>query len=137
MKRTLLTLISFLLFILTAKAQMTDSARNSNAGIFVSVQQPPQFPGGINQFYRFVSKTIRYPVVAYHNNTQGTVVVSMVVEKDGSLSQLKVVKGIGGGCDEEALRVVWRSSPWKPGIQNGVPVRVAYSVPISFTLANR
>jgi protein TonB len=145
MKKTLLTLFS-LLFILTVKAQHTDTAKNSkdvavvtvntNTAIFVKVEHDPEFPGGMDQFYRFLAKTVRYPAAARENNTQGKVIVTMVVERDGSLSQVKVARGIGDGCDEEAVRVVKLSSPWKPGMQNGRVVRVAYSVPISFTLAN-
>jgi protein TonB len=135
-----------LLFILAAKAQHTDSARNSkdkvvtevntNNVVFVSVEHVPEFPGGISQFYKFLSKNQRYPAAAKENKTEGRVIVTMVVEKDGSLSQVKVVRGIGDGCDEEAVRLVKLSSPWKPGIQNSRPVRVQYSLPIAFELSN-
>ncbi|HZY38532.1 MAG TPA: energy transducer TonB [Mucilaginibacter sp.] len=135
MKKTLLTLIP-LLFLLTAKAQLTDSARNSNDMVFTSVEHIPEFPGGISQFNKFLVKNLRYPAAARENNTEGRVIVTMVVEKDGSLSQVKVVRGIGDGCDDEAVRLVKLSSPWKPGMQNGRAVRVMYAVPVSFTLAN-
>jgi|SRR6185437_13700675 len=145
--RKILLIIWSLLFILSAKAQPTDTSRNSkeklvtvtintNSAIFTSVEQAPEYPGGISQFYKFLAKNLRYPATARENNTEGRVIVTMVIEKDGSLSQVKVTRGIGDGCDEEALRLVKLSSPWKPGIQNGRAVRVAYSVPISFTLGN-
>ena len=103
--------------------------------IFTSVEQVPEFPGGLDAFARYLSKNIRYPAVARENNTQGRVIVSFVCEKDGSLTDVKGARGIGDGCDEEAVRVIKASPHWKPGIQNGRPVRVAYSVPINFTLS--
>ena len=82
-----------------------------------------------------MSKTIRYPAVARENNVQGRVILTFVVERDGSLTDIKVSRGIGDGCDEEAVRVLKASPHWKPGIQNGRPVRVQYSVPIVFALS--
>ncbi|MDN5284733.1 MAG: TonB family protein [Mucilaginibacter sp.] len=104
--------------------------------IFTSVEQIPEFPGGLDKFGAYLSKSIRYPAVARENGTQGRVIVTFVVERDGSLTDIKVTRGIGSGCDEEAVRVLKNSPKWKPGIQNGRPVRVQYSVPISFTLAS-
>jgi TonB family protein len=102
--------------------------------IFTAVEFAPEFPGGLEAFARFLSKNTRYPAVARENGTQGRVIISFVVETDGTLTELKIAGGIGDGCDEEALRVVGMSPPWTPGMQNGRPVRVAYSVPIAFTL---
>ncbi len=133
MKKILLTLVP-LLIILTAKAQLTDSARISNDKVFVSVEHVPEYSGGISQFYKFLAKNLRYPAAARENNTQGRVIVTMVVEKDGSLSQVKVARGIGDGCDEEAVRLVKLSAPWKPGVQNGRAVRVQYTLPVTFEL---
>jgi protein TonB len=104
--------------------------------IFTSVEQVPEFPGGLDKFGNYLSKAIRYPAVARENGTQGRVIVTFVVERDGSLTDIKVTRGIGSGCDEEAVRVLKNSPKWKPGIQNGRPVRVQYSVPIAFTLAS-
>ncbi|AYL93959.1 energy transducer TonB [Mucilaginibacter celer] len=104
--------------------------------IFTSVEQVPEFAGGLEKFGAYLGKNIRYPAVARENNVQGRVICTFVVEKDGSLTDIKVVRGIGSGCDEEAVRVLKNSPKWKPGIQNGRPVRVQYSVPISFTLAS-
>jgi TonB family protein len=109
----------------------------SGSKIFTSVQQVPEFPGGIEAMYRFLSKNLVYPSWAKSNNFQGRVIISFVVEKDGTLTDMKIYKGIGGGFDEEALRVMRLSPLWKPGIQNGHPVRVAYSVPINFTLSDQ
>jgi protein TonB len=115
----------------TSDAKVTEEDPNK---IFTSVEQVPEFPGGLDAFGRYLGKNIRYPAVARENGTQGRVIVSFVCERDGSLTDVKVARGIGDGCDEEAVRVIKSSPKWKPGIQNGRPVRVAYSVPISFTL---
>jgi len=116
----------------TADTKVTEDDGNK---IFTSVEQVPEFPGGLDKFAAYLAKNIRYPAVARENNTQGRVIVSFVCEKDGSLTDVKVARGIGDGCDEEAVRVIKASPHWKPGIQNGRPVRVAYSVPINFTLS--
>jgi len=113
-------------------AKVTEEDPNK---IFTSVEKNPEFPGGLEKFYAYLSKSIRYPAVARENNTQGKVIVNFVVEKDGSLTDVKVVRGIGDGCDEEAVRVLRASPHWGPGIQNGRPVRCSYTVPISFTLS--
>ena len=104
--------------------------------IFTSVEQVPEFPGGLDAFARFLSKNVTYPGEARRQGIQGRVIVSFVCEKDGSLTDVKVARGIGGGCDEEAVRVIKLSPKWIPASQNNRPVRIAYSVPISFTLGN-
>jgi len=102
--------------------------------IFTAVEQEPQPAGGIGKFYEYLSKNIRYPAVAKENNIQGKVFLTFVVEKDGAITDVKVLRGLGSGCDEEAMRVLRAAPKWKPGIQNGRPVRVQYQVPISFAL---
>lgn len=92
----------------------------------------PEFPGGMAAWSKFLTRNLRYPEMARDNNIAGRVVVSFIVEKDGQISNLKVLKGIGGGCDEEAMRVIKKSPFWKPGIQNGRAVRVSYVMPIVF-----
>jgi TonB family protein len=110
-----------------------DTSKSALKG-FVSVEQAPDFPGGLDAFGRFLNKNVHYPPQAVKNRTQGRVIVSFVVERDGAVTNVKVARGIGDGCDEEAVRVIEMSPHWKPGIQNSVPVRVAYSVPITFKL---
>jgi TonB family protein len=102
--------------------------------VFTKVDVVPEFSGGIELFYRFLARNVRYPAKARENDVQGRVIVQFIVERDGTLNDIKIAKGIGSGCDEEAKRVIELSSPWVPGSSNGKPVRVAYSVPISFTL---
>jgi protein TonB len=138
MKRTLLTLI-FLLFILGIKAQSNDTTKNKNEkdnnNIFTSVEHNPEFPGGVAEFYKYLTKTIRYPPIARENDIQGRVIISMVVEKDGSLSHIKIERGVCADIDKEAVRVMALCPNWNPGTQNGRIVRVFYSIPISFTLS--
>lgn len=110
---------------------------NTNAIVsFAAVEKLPAFPGGEAAFGNYLSKNIRYPPVAKENNTQGRVIMSFVVEKDGSLTDIKVLRDIGGGCGPEAVRVLSKSPHWTPGIQNGKPVRVAYTMPVNFTLSS-
>jgi TonB family protein len=99
------------------------------------VQVMPQFPGGLDALGRFLGRNIRYPQNAMINGIQGRVIISFVVQGDGTLGGLRVARGIGGGCDEEALRVIKLSPRWKPGLINGYAVPVAFSVPISFTIS--
>jgi protein TonB len=94
----------------------------------------PEFVGGMDAWAKFLGKNLRYPVQARDEGIQGRVTVSFVVEKNGELSNVKVLKGIGYGCDEEAIRVIKKSPFWKPGFQNGRPVRVSYVMPIVFRL---
>jgi len=103
--------------------------------IFTAVEKSPGFPGGDAAFGKYLGKAIRYPAIARENNVQGRVILTFVVERDGSLTDIKVVRGIGSGCDEEAVRALKNSPKWTPGIQNGRPVRVQYSVPVAFALA--
>ncbi len=111
--------------------QVTEEDPNK---IFTAVEKDPAFKGGIDKFYAYLQKNMRYPAVAKENNVQGKVFVTFVVERDGALTDIKVVRGIGSGCDEEAIRVLKSSPRWTPGIQNGRPVRVQYTMPINFTL---
>ncbi|MDB5129142.1 energy transducer TonB [Mucilaginibacter sp.] len=104
--------------------------------IFTAVEQAPGFPGGDAKFGAYLQKNIRYPAIARENNVQGRVVLTFVVERDGSLTDIKVLRSLGSGTDEEAVRVLKASPRWKPGIQNGRPVRVQYSIPVNFTLAS-
>jgi len=132
MKRFFLVSLVCVLFALTAKAQKETESQEK---VFTSVEHVPSFPGGIEAFYKFLSKNIVYLKTARDKNTQGKVIVSFIVEMDGKLTDVRVARGIGDGCDEEAVRVIKSSSPWKPGTQNGHTVRVAYSVPINFALS--
>ena len=94
----------------------------------------PEFPGGSAKLMEYIQKNIKYPMMARESDIQGRVFVNFVVEPDGSISNVAVLRGIGGGCDEEAVRVVNSMPKWKPGKQRGSAVRCAYTVPIIFKL---
>jgi periplasmic protein TonB len=98
------------------------------------VEDQPKFGKGMEDFYKYVSKNIEYPKQARRIGVEGKVFVQFVVDKDGSLSDIKVLKGIGAGCDEEAVRVLKESPKWNPGKQRGRPVRVRMSLPIFFKI---
>ncbi|MFD1631398.1 energy transducer TonB [Pseudopedobacter beijingensis] len=98
------------------------------------VEEMPAFPGGMDAWAKFLRKNLNYPAVAKEEGIQGRVTVSFVVEKDGSVTDIKVIKGIGGGCDEEAIRVIKKSPLWKAGVMNGRKVRVSYVIPIIFQM---
>lgn len=102
--------------------------------VFLSVEENPEFPGGTAKLLEYVQKNLKYPMMARESDIQGRVFVGFVVEKDGSISNVKVLRGIGGGCDEEAVRVVQSLPKFKPGKQRGNPVRVQYTLPIVFKL---
>lgn len=102
--------------------------------VFTVVEEMPEFPGGPEKMLNFIGQHIRYPNVARDNGIQGRVFVNFVVEYDGSVSSVKVLRGIGGGCDEEAARVIASMPRWKPGKQGGKAVAVMVNSPISFRL---
>lgn len=102
--------------------------------VFDVVEQMPSFPGGPSALMKYLSENVRYPVVAQENGVQGRVVVSFVVEKDGHITDVKVVRSVDPSLDKEAARVVKSMPSWIPGKQNGSAVRVKYNVPVSFKL---
>lgn len=102
--------------------------------IFQVVESMPEFPGGEEARIQFLRDNIKYPQMARESGIQGTVYVTFVVEPDGRVTGVRVLRGIGGGCDEEAVRVVKAMPRWIPGKQRGKPVRVQFNMPIKFTL---
>ncbi len=102
--------------------------------IFTVVEDQPEFPGGEEARQRFLEENLRYPTMAREAGIQGTVFVTFVVETDGSVTDVRVLRGIGGGCDQEAIRVVEMMPRWEPGRQRGQPVRVQFNMPIRFRL---
>ena len=136
--RNILAIIVMLTSYSTIQAQVVieDNAvvNEDESQIFVFVEEYPEFPNGEENLYKYLGSNIKYPHDALENGIQGTVVVKFVVEKDGSISNVKAVRKIGGGCDEEAVRVVKRMPRWKPGKQSGKPVRTEFTLPIQFKL---
>lgn len=94
-------------------------------------QVMPEFNGNISNY---LSKSLHYPRAAINNNVTGRVIIQFVINEDGKVSNAEVMRGIGGGCDEEALRVVKSMPAWKPGMQNGKPVKILFTLPITFKL---
>ena len=114
--------------------QLFDLATSYEDTVYQIVEQMPQYTGGEEAMMKYVAENIKYPQAAKDKNISGRVFVGFIVEKDGSVSTVKVLRGIGGGCDEEAVRVISSMPKWKPGIKDGKPVRVSYMMPIFFKL---
>ena len=100
----------------------------------IFVEQKPEFENGDKAMYAFLSKNIVYPAIARENGISGTVFVGFVVSKDGTIRNVEIKRGIGGGCNEEAIRVIKLMPKWKPGKQNGKAVNVAFTLPVKFRL---
>ena len=100
----------------------------------IDIEAYPEFEGGMKAWYKFIQRNLRYPANAIEQEKQGRVFLSFVIERDGSITDVKVMKGVGYGMDEEASRVIKKSPKWRPGKQAGQPVRVRFNMPISFTL---
>ena len=111
-----------------------EKPKEEETKVFDVVEQMPQFPGGQQALFEYLSKNIKYPVIAEENGVQGRVIVTFVVERDGSITDVKVVKSVDPSLDKEAQRVVKAMPHWIPGKQNGSAVRVKYTVPATFRL---
>jgi TonB family protein len=102
--------------------------------VFLVVEKAPTYPGGLDKMNAFIFQNLKYPQQAVQDNTEGSVFVSFIVEKDGNVSEANIIKGISKECDAEALRVVKQLGTWTPGMQSGKPVRVRFVIPIKFKL---
>jgi protein TonB len=105
--------------------------------VFKAVEINPEYPGGEAAFGKFLQKNMRYPPIAKENNIQGKAYIQFIVERDGSLTDISVVREPGSGLGDEAVRVLKMSPHWKPGVQNGKPVRVQYTIPVNFVLGDQ
>lgn len=129
--KKLILLAAVALFCGTSAMAQTDEVDDA---VFVVVEKSPEFPSGDDSLYAFIGRNIKYPEAAKKNKIEGRVFVTFVIEKDGQVSSAKILRDIGGGCGEEALRVVNSMPKWKPGTQRGNPVRVQFNLPIMFQL---
>ena len=111
-----------------------EPVKEEETKVFDVVEQMPSFPGGPSALMQYLSSNIKYPVVAEENGVQGRVVCTFVVERDGSITDVRVVKSVDPSLDKEAVRVVKGMPKWIPGKQNGAAVRVKYTVPVTFRL---
>ena len=118
----------------TKPVEMPNAMKVKEDNVFDVVEQMPQFSGGTEALLKYLAENVRYPKEAEEKSLQGRVIATFVVEKDGSISRAKVVKSVDPLLDEEALRVVNSMPNWTPGRQNGEPVAVKYTIPISFKL---
>lgn len=114
----------------TTIIEVLQSDENNQNQIYNAVELMPEYPGGIRSFYNYVGQNYRIPNELQKTGVNGTVHVSFVVEKDGSLTDIKVIRDLGHGTGAEAIRVLKKSKKWAPGIQEGRPVRVSYNLPI-------
>ena len=94
----------------------------------------PEFPGGLEAMYKFITDNLKYPQLALENGIEGRVYINFTVEKDGTISDVRVLRDIGGGCGQEAKRVVEMMPKWNPGKQKGKPVRTSFNLPVNFVL---
>ena len=105
--------------------------------MFIAVEDMPSFQGGtVNKFRTYVQKNIKYPSVAANNGIEGTVFIKFVVNKDGSISDIEIMRGVDPALDNEAKRVIRNAPEWDPGKQRGKPVRVQFTIPIVFKLSS-
>ncbi|HOY20520.1 MAG TPA: energy transducer TonB [Haliscomenobacter sp.] len=134
------SLPAFLFFLLSMGSPMLTAQESQNTiqdddSYPITIERMPEYPGGVEELIKFLSKNVRYPAKAKNNYIQGIVVLQFIVERDGSISNTEVVEHVGGGCDEAALAVFKKMPKWSPGLkEGGVPVRVQYKLPIQFKL---
>lgn len=145
-----ITLVGLMLFVISCKSSKDstfsknmdipmgeNSAQGSNDEIFDMVDDSPGFPGGIKAWENFMKDNLKYPKLAKDDGIEGTVYVVFIINKDGSVSDAEILRGIGGGCDEEALRVVNASPNWNPGKKDGRIVKTRMRLPINYALGKK
>ena len=103
--------------------------------VFEFAEQMPEFPGGSQELLKYLAKNIKYPDIARENGYEGSVALSFIVDANGNISDVSILRDVPGGCGAEAVRVVKSMPPWKPGKQNGKPVKVKYKLPVKFKLS--
>mgnify|MGYP003671976748 FL=1 len=113
---------------------LTIEEEKIDTDVFVIVEQMPEFPGGQDSLYKFLGANIVYPNKAKKDGVEGKVYINFTIEKDGSINEVKVLRGVHPLLDEEAVRVVESFPKWKPGKQKGKTVRVSYNLPLNFVL---
>ena len=114
--------------------QVVTQAEPEPEKVFDMVEQMPAFPGGMQELMVYLGKNIKYPTIAQENGTQGRVIIQFVVERDGTISDVRVARGVDPGRGRDAVRVVKSMPKWIPGKQNGKAVRVKFTVPVMFRL---
>lgn len=120
---------------LEKKINNREAINENNESIYTVVETAPEFSGGDSARIEYLKYNIRYPKYAREKGILGTVYSTFIVEKDGSITDIKIVKGIGGGCDEEVIYLIKNMPLWKPGTHNGKAVRVQFNWPVKFTIS--
>lgn len=120
-----------------SKPDTTQKVVVKNEEVFEQVDENPEYPGGFEALIKYIGDNLKYPKEAADAKTEGKVFVKFIIQKDGSVGNVEVLKGIGYGCDEEAMRVVRAMPKWNPGKQNGEPVNVFFTMPFKFLLDNK
>lgn len=131
-KRLLMAMAALAVMLLANTKVMAQDTKTTNDEVFAIVEVMPEFPGGMDSLMSFVAKNVNYPEEAQEKGISGRVMVKFVVEKDGSVNDVQVVRGVAPTIDAEAVRVVQAMPKWKPGMQKGEPVRVSYTLPLVF-----
>jgi len=133
-KKTITLFSAAVLLAIGAQAQTTTDTNKTIEYIPSPRDRVPEFPGGMDKVPRYLAKNIRYPAAAREANIQGRVLVRFIVGEDGTISEAKALTHLGGGLEEEAVRVVNKMPKWTPAMQQGKPVKVYFTMPISFWL---
>jgi len=123
-------LMFFMIFFMNIQEGKTQTSEKA----LMEVDEMPEYPGGMDAMFKFIGENLKYPASAKEKGIQGTVVISFIVNKDGSISDTEILRGIGGGCDEESLRIVNAFPAWKPGVNEGEKVRTQMRLPIMYKL---
>ncbi|MDD2530504.1 MAG: energy transducer TonB [Bacteroidales bacterium] len=134
-----LSLFAVLLMIsaFTLNVNAQEKKSDNSDVVYTVVENEAEFPGGVAAMNRFLAENIKYPTLAKQKNIEGKVIISFIVEKNGSLSDIRTIKDIGEGCGDEGIRIVRLMPKWKPAKQKGQPVRQQFLLPISFVLTNK
>lgn len=134
-----LSLFAVLLMIsaFTLNVNAQEKKSDNSDVVYTVVENEAEFPGGVAAMNRFLAENIKYPTLGKQKNIEGKVIISFIVEKNGSLSDIRTIKDIGEGCGDEGIRIVRLMPKWKPAKQKGQPVRQQFLLPISFVLTNK
>lgn len=137
MLKVLLTTLFSFNFIATFGQSLPIDSNAKTPISFVAYESLPKYPGGTENLYKMISTNIQYPKDAFRQGIEGVVVVSFVVEKDGTIKDFEIIKSVEKSLDKEALRVLTLMEKWEPGYQNNKPIRVKYSLPIAFSVTKK
>jgi periplasmic protein TonB len=133
MEKTYLICLVLSIITIHVYTQETEIIDNEEA-IYTIIEQLPSFPGGEEKMNEFIKSNLKYPDEAKSNRIQGTVYASFIITSSGKINNINILRGLGGGCDEETIRLIGSMPPWEPGKQRGKPVSVKFTLPVKFKL---